>query len=431
MAQTGFTPLSLYYSATATNVPTSGNLVAGELAINTNDGKLFYKDSSGVVQTIASKATTAGTYSNITTNNLTIGTTGIGAGNASTLKNRIINGGMVIDQRNAGASVSVNGAVYTIDRWYGNSLGGTSRFSVQQNAGSVTPPIGFTNYVGLTSSSAYTPAATDYFQFSQNIEGFNIADLGWGTANAKTVTVSFWVYSSLTGQFGGAIRNAPNYTYTYPFSFTIASANTWQYITITIVGPNASQGVWNTNNTQGLNLVFDIGSGSNFLSTAGSWQSGVYSGVTGDTKLVGTNGATFYITGVQLEVGSSATGFEYRQYQQELALCQRYGIAINGTYAGYGNGTSAIDAAVQFPVTMRSSPTLLAGTVVMSAFGNVSGGVAVQSAVNSALPSGVTQNGCVLRFSNFTGLTTYAVYVLNSNAIGFATTYSSFLSAEL
>jgi hypothetical protein len=302
-----------------------------------------------------------------------LGSQGVSTG----FKNRIINGAMVIDQRNAGASVSVSGAIYTIDRWYGNTLGGTSRFSVQQNAGSVTPPIGFTNYVGLTSSSTYTPAATDYFQFSQNIEGFNIADLGWGTANAKTVTVSFWVYSSLTGQFGGAIRNAPNYTYTYPFSFTIASANTWQYITITIVGPNASQGVWNTNNTQGLNLVFDIGSGSNFLSTAGSWQSGYYCGVTGDTKLVGTSGATFYITGVQLEVGTTATQFEYRSIGTELTLCQRYfetsfdyGIAPqNGTTATSffsNNGLNALilnnsafaSGFTPFKITKRAVPSI-------------------------------------------------------------------------
>ena len=180
MAQTGFTPISNYYSATATNVPTAGNLVAGELAINTADGKLFYKDSSGVVQTIASKSATAGTYSSITTNNLTIGTTQLGAGNASIMKNRIINGAMVISQAAGGASVTQISAdlVFPVDRTniYGSV---TSKFTAQQNAGSVTTPVGFANYLGVTSSSAYSVGAGDVFTIYQNIEGFNTSDLNW------------------------------------------------------------------------------------------------------------------------------------------------------------------------------------------------------------------------------------------------------------
>lgn len=274
------------------------------------------------------------------------------------MKNRIINGAMVIDQRYAGTSIGVSGAFYTIDRWFINSVGGTPRLTIQQNAGSVTPPAGFTNYLGITSSGAYTPTSTEYYQLAQNIEGYNIADLGWGTANAKTITVSFWVYSSLTGQFGGAIRNATNYTYTYPFSFTVNTANTWQQVSITVVGPNASQGVWNTNNTSGMQLVFDIGSGSTFLSTAGSWQSGVYCGVTGDNKLVSTNGATFYITGVQLEVGSSATNFEYRQYGTELALCQRYYEAVGWQQRGTGTNASGVGFYTNYSVAKRAVPTV-------------------------------------------------------------------------
>jgi hypothetical protein len=277
----------------------------------------------------------------------------IGQGNSSLMKNRIINGAMVIDQRNAGASVTPTAQpTYPVDRFY-SVVNQTAKLTAQQNAGAITPPSGFANYVGFTSSSAYTSLSTDYFQFKQIIEGYNIADLGWGTANAKTITVSFWVYSSLTGQFGGAIRNAPTYSYTYPFSFTIASANTWQQISITIAGANASQGVWGTGNGGGLELVFDFGCGSTFLSTSGSWQSGSFCGATGDNKLVGTSGATFYITGVQLEVGSSATGYEYRQYGQELALCQRYYnlsnmyLQASPTYTQYS-----------YPAQMRTNPTI-------------------------------------------------------------------------
>jgi hypothetical protein len=278
-------------------------------------------------------------------------------------KNRIINSDMRIDQRNAGASVTpaISG-VYLVDRWFYNT-GTASKFTAQQNAGSVTPPTGFTNYLGLTSSSAYTPASSDYFQLLQRIEGYNIADLGWGTSSASSVTLSFWVRSSLTGQFGGAIRNSPNYTYTYPFSFTINSANTWQYVTITVVGANASQGVWNTSNSAGIEIVFNLGSGSSFLSTAGTWQSGSFFGVTGDTKVVGTNGATFYITGVQLEKGSTATSFDYRPYGTELALCQRYYYSSDKEqlYTALGTGweqsSTAATAYCSVPVPMRVAAT--------------------------------------------------------------------------
>jgi hypothetical protein len=367
MAQTNFTPISLYYSATSTNVPTAGNLVAGELAINTADGKIFYKDSSGVVQTIASKSATAGTYSSITTSNLTIGTTQLGAGNASIMKNRIINGAMVIDQRNAGASVSTSsgGAVYTLDRWQAQ-YSQTSKYTVQQNAGSVTAPVGFTNYLGVTSSSAYSVTSGDYFLIAQKIEGFNWADLNWGTANAKTITLSFWVRSSLTGTFGGSLC-ASGDSPCYPFSYTISSANTWTQTSITIAGPTT--GTWLTTTGIGAVLYLSLGAGSTYSGTAGSWGTTAYYGVTGQQQVVGTSGATFYITGVQLEVGSSATGFEYVNYQTSLANCQRYyyllvkGAAgqlpiMNGCYYS----STDMRGILQYKVTMRTTPTISSTT---------------------------------------------------------------------
>jgi len=149
-------------------------------------------------------------------------------------KNRIINGAMVIDQRNAGASVTAVNAVYTLDRWQSVSSA-ASKFSVQQNAGSVTPPAGFKNYLGVTSLSAYSIGAGDIFALLQPIEGFNTADLGFGAAGASTVTLSFWVRSSLTGTFGGSLSNSAT-NRSYPFSYTINAANTWEYKTITIAG---------------------------------------------------------------------------------------------------------------------------------------------------------------------------------------------------
>ena len=235
-------------------------------------------------------------------------------------KNRIINGAMVIDQRNAGASVTPTATAYGIDRWV-LAISQASKLAMQQNAGSVTPPAGYINYLGLTSQSAYSITSTDYFILVQVIEGFNVADLAWGTASAATVTLSFWVRSSLTGTFGGALENSAE-TRAYPFTYTISSANTWEQKTITIVGDTT--GTWLTNNGAGIKINFGLGVGSTKSGTAGSWSANQYLSATGATSVVGTSGATFYITGVQLEKGSTATSFDYRPYGTELALCQRY-----------------------------------------------------------------------------------------------------------
>ena len=351
MAQTNYTPISLYYSATASNVPVNTNLVAGELAINTNDGKLFYKDSSGVVQTLASKAAASGTFSQ-----LTIGSTQLGAGNASAFKNRIINGAMVIDQRNAGASVTPTNGQYTLDRW-ASYLTASGKFTVQQNAGSVTPPAGFTNYLGCTSTSAYSLGVSDEFEIVQPIEGYNVADLDFGKSTAKTITVSFWVRSSLTGTFGGSVYNSA-VDWCYPFSYTISVANTWEQKFVTITGQTS--GTWLTTNGTGMNVLFSLGAGSNRLGTANAWVNANRVGVTGQINIVGTSGATFYITGVQLEVGTNATSFDYRPYGTELALCQRYYQSYGSTtYAYQSNASSSFrNLSLTFPVTMRTSPTV-------------------------------------------------------------------------
>ena len=276
-------------------------------------------------------------------------------------QNRIINGNMVIDQRNAGASVTPTNAQYTLDRWSAY-LSQASKYSVQQNAGSVTPPTGFTNYLGVTSSSAYSVVASDYFMLTQRIEGYNIADLGWGTANAKTVTLSFWVRSSLTGTFGGVLTNSAN-NRSYPFTYTISSANTWEYETITIAGDTT--GTWLTTNGSGLEVYFGLGVGSTLSGTAGAWSGSTYYSATGATSVVGTNGATFYITGVQLEVGSTATSFDYRPYGTELQLCQRYYMQYGGTstnehlpMVAQVQGTTGANTSLQLPVQMRTTPSI-------------------------------------------------------------------------
>jgi hypothetical protein len=281
------------------------------------------------------------------------------------LKNRIINGAMVIDQRNAGASGTGTNN-YTVDRWtyYATQSG---KITWQQNAGSVTPPIGFNYYMGFTSSSAYSIAAGDVFVFEQRIEGYNMADLSWGTANAKTITLSFWVRSSLTGTFGGAIQNSAN-DRSYVFSYTISAANTWEQKSVTITG--CTDGTWLTTNGIGARIYMGFAAGSTYTAAAGSWLSGVDRyGVTGQTNIVGTNGATWYITGVQLEQNTSATPFERRLYNQELANCQRYyWVAQSGAYVPltcgsiFNNQTTTMLALITFPVPMRTSGTLISTT---------------------------------------------------------------------
>jgi hypothetical protein len=270
---------------------------------------------------------------------LTVGGNNISAVNSLGFRNRIINGDMKIDQRNSGASVTnVVGILYSVDRFW--TFGSqASKFTAQRNAGSVTPPVGFTNYLGVTSSSAYSVGASEFFQLYQSIEGLNVADLAWGTANAATVTLSFWVRSSLTGTFGGSLLNGAS-NRSYPYSYTISAANTWEQKTITIAGDTS--GTWATDNGAGIYLGFNLGSGSSVSGTAGSWSSTAYRAPTGAVSVVGTSGATFYITGVQLEAGSVASPFERVNYTGQLAMCQRYYEANTGLfqYAYQSNASS-------------------------------------------------------------------------------------------
>jgi hypothetical protein len=274
----------------------------------------------------------------------------IGASSASTMKNRIINGDMRIDQRYSGSATAntING--YTVDRW-NMAQSVTGKVIVQQL--SATPPPGFSNYLGITSQSAYSIGATDIFQLYQSIEGYNIADIGWGTTNAKTVTVSFWVQSSLTGTFGGALNNAAG---RYPFSYTINQGNTWEYKTITIAG-STTLGNANITNGGGMSLIFSLGIGSTYSGTAGTWSATNYLSATGATSVVGTSGATWYVTGVQLEVGAAATTFDYRQYGTEFGLCQRYYQRIDVAGGGAWNGSAYAIIGFTFPMPMRTTPT--------------------------------------------------------------------------
>ena len=345
-------------------------------------------DTTGtlVIQTGATPTTavTVGTdqsvalAGNLTVTGTTTTTGYINVPNTFGFKNRIINGAMVIDQRNAGASGTATG--YNIDRWvFGATL--ATKGTWQQNAGSVTPPTGFKNYLGFTSNSAYTPLSSDVFSFYQVVEGFNCADLMWGTANAQTVTVSFWVRSSLTGTFGGALSNT---TRSNPFSFTISSANTWEQKTVTVTGDTS--GTWNSTNGQGIFLFITFGAGSAYQGTAGTWATADYRTVTSAVNTVATNGATFYITGVQLEKGSTATSFDYRPYTTELQLCQRYYEAVTG-YPVYVVNNQLTH--VGYKVTKRAIPS----TVTLSS-GSLNGSTVdgINASLNTGTPANFTVN---------------------------------------
>ena len=307
---------------------------------------------------------TGGTVTGASTFNSTLTVNGAAVSGFTGYKNRIINGGMVIDQRNNGASVTPTTGQYTIDRWI-TYVGAASKLSVQRSS---VAPAGFTNSALITSLSAYTVGASETFLFGQKIEGFNFADMGWGTASAATITLSFWVRSSLTGTFGGSLGNGGDNRW-YPFSYTISAANTWEQKTLTIAGDTT--GTWLTNNGIGLNVYFNLGTGATLSGTAGVWTGTTFYSSTGATSVVGTNGATFYITGVQLERGSNATSFEFRDYGRELAMCQRYYQKSFDTAtlpAASNNGAITIDygtastGTLSFPVrlcvSMRAAPTV-------------------------------------------------------------------------
>jgi hypothetical protein len=230
-------------------------------------------------------------------------------------RNRIINGDMRIDQRNAGAANA--STTYGVDRWgqEWTSTGVTLSFQQVSEA-----PAGFSKSLKVTVSTG-SPSFTANAAIRQSIEGFNVADLAWGTASAQSATVSFWVRSSLTGSFGGVVRN-DSYDRTYPFSYTISTANTWEFKAVTI--PGDTTGTWATESSAGIILTFGLGAISARKATANVWANTVARQPTGSVDLIATTGATWQITGVQLEAGTVATPFERRSYGAELALCQRY-----------------------------------------------------------------------------------------------------------
>jgi hypothetical protein len=231
--------------------------------------------------------------------------------NSMGFRNRILNGGMVIDQRNAGAAVT--GQQYVVDRWRTWFDPGTYSFQQITDA-----PTGFTNSLRVTKTNT---TQSNYAFLVQYIEGLNCADFAWGSASAQTVTISFWVKSSITGAFTVALSNSAENRF-YGTTYTINAANTWEQKSVTIAGDTS--GTWLTTNGIGIQVMFNFGQAAT-AQAANAWTTSSNArAVTGSTSLGTTNNATWQITGVQLEAGTVASPFERRDYGRELMMCQRY-----------------------------------------------------------------------------------------------------------
>jgi len=381
-------------------VTLSAPAVAGTVTVtlpSTTGTMLTTASTTGISGSAISSGTVAEAY----------GGTGTSTGYYG-FKNRIINGAMVIDQRNAGASVNTAGS-FAVDRWF-MQRGGAAVFSLGQST-TVPAGAGFYNSIVATVTTAAAIGSGDYYDIQQNIEGLNLLDLNWGTANAATVTLSFWVRSSVSGVYSFQFRNSAA-NRSIVFNYTIATANTWQQITQTIAGDTS--GTWLNTNGIGIGLVIPLGTGSSYTTaTTGTWQAGNFNASTSAlTTWQATLSNTFYITGVQLEKGSTATSFDYRPYGTEFMLCQRYccvftSASANDTLPGLGIAYNTTHVISNVPLTV--TPRINNPTISYSGNWSVSDGV-TGTAVTNIASGGYSINAVSLDFTVASGLTQFRPY---------------------
>ena len=304
-----------------------------------------------------------GSISNLNSLNLTtLNVTSVVSASPISFRNRVINGDFFTDQRNSGAATTPSvDPTRTIDRWKVNIVG-SGRCQVGQNLGAVASPSGFTSYYGMKVTTTGTVNPGDYFFLSQVIEGINAVDFAWGTAAARTITLGFWVYSSLTGTMGGFVRNAGstggNYTRSYPFTFSVSSASTWEYKTVVIPGDTTGQ--WLASQTDGIEFGIELWNGTAFQAGPGAWAAGNFTGPSGGTAaFAGTLNSYMYLTGVQVELGPVGTPFERRHINFELAACQRYYEVTIARVGGYNTSGALLRGSVYMNTKKRAvAPTL-------------------------------------------------------------------------
>ena len=271
-------------------------------------------------------------------------------------KNLIINGACTINQRFGSGTYTLTGTsdYYPVDRFRSWAVGG-GQFTIQR---SDDAPPGFKNSMMYTVSTVDTSVGTsEYYCVQQRMEGYNVAHLGLGTVNAKPVTLSFWVKSDLPGTYSGSFFNTGQ-SYTCVFEYQINQANTWEYKSFTI--PAATNGSFTSDSSNyGLGIWWDLGSGTGFNNTPFVWKNAGDFRTADQVPFIATSGAKFRMTGVQLEVGRTATEFEHRSHGEELTLCQRYYEENkNSQYNATGYHTSFIRSGMQFQVIKRAAPTV-------------------------------------------------------------------------
>lgn len=338
--------------------------------------------------------------------------------NNITFRNRIINGACIVAQR--GNSFTYTNAVFPVDRFIGTCFGTVPASTISQSS---VAPAGFINSILLSITTGQSLSSTDMHTISQNIEGFNLSDFAYGTSSAVTSTLSFWVRTSLIGNYTVAIYNPLSGKW-YSQPYTVNAANTWEYKTITVVGDSVS--AMNTNTSSGLRVDWVMGGGSAYNGAASqNWSSSTPRQITGSQNITATTGATFYITGAQLEAGTSASAFENRM--NELQLCQRYYVEVaRGSLGaniggGYWFNSSQVNGQITFPVTMRTAPSLNAtsGTNYYGidynngSYGSITGWTIYRPTPYSAM----------IYCGGLSGITGYSGELFNNNiacAIGFS-----------
>jgi len=279
-------------------------------------------------------------------------------------RNIIINGGMDLAQRGTSATGKTSGGIYTVDRWYQDiSSMGTWSFSQTTD---VPTGQGFASSLKYDCTTAdSSPAAGDKLNLQQKFEGQNLQYLKKGTSSAESTTASFWVKSNKTGTYICELQDVDN-DRAISKSYTISSANTWEKKTITF--PGDTSGALDNDNARSLDIIWYLGAGSNLTSGTlqTSWGSKVNANrAVGQVNLADSTSNEWYVTGVQLEAGSVASEFEFLPVDVNLERCQRYYFQyLSGTSKTVGIAsywtTTSVDTIINFPVEMRSAPSVVA-----------------------------------------------------------------------